>query len=158
MLKKRYVSLKNSSLLAMVIAALFFSTVSTSIAQIKIITNAGKDSVRISWEHSWKDTSGLDENVFSFRLWTSLNDSPFVCVGETSVVGTYIIGESKPPTTYKFTNLLVNTKYIFGVTAVDLAGNESEIAKSTDSTSAYGGWYLIIDNTPPARVFSITPF
>lgn len=158
MLKKHFVSLKSFSLITTVIVALLFSMVSISKGQIKIVTNAGRDSVRISWEHNWKDIYGGNENVFRFRLWTSLNDSPFVCVGETSVVGTYIIGESKPPTTYKFTDLQDNTKYVFGVTAVDLADNESEMTKSTDSTSAYGGWYLIIDNVPPARVYSITPF
>ena len=128
--------------------------VSTAKGQMKIITNVKGDSVRILWKHNWKDIEGGIERIERFRLFVIKNDSLVEWVGD--VVDTKSVG--MPDTTYVFRNLIPNTKYVFGVIAVDYAGNVSTMHKSTDPNAALGGWYVIIDTVSPSGCSGMSIF
>jgi len=150
---RQMISALSFSLMNLVLLATLFGTATIVQGQIRIITNAYGDSLRINWDHDWKDILGNTESVSYFRVYLSRNDSAFVPVGTTPSVLT-----GHPVTTYKFTNIVKNVKYAFGVSAVDLAGNESAIHKSTDNSAAYGGWFLVIDNIAPRSASGMRPF
>ena len=107
----------------------------------------------MSWHHDWEDESGEPEHVLFFKLYLSKNDSPFVYYGETEKDSI----EYRPDTTFTFVGLKSNSKYKFGVSAVDWAGNESLVHFSTSISANNGGWYVITDSTPPSTPSALKP-
>jgi hypothetical protein len=119
--------------------------------KLKAIPNK-TDSLRITWEHSWKDTAGNSEHVLYFKvnLLDQKNNILYSCKTFSDSLN------FRPDTFFTFYCLSEGTYYA-SVTAVDLCCNESKIHYSTDPTAAYGGWYSIIDFTPPAAAFNLSP-
>lgn len=122
-------------------------------AQIKIVLGTKGDSLAVAWSHDWKDVNGQDERVASFALYVSRNDSAFVYAGSVYDDA----GTGKPKTSCTYRKLQQNSKYVFGVVAVDYAGNASQMHTSLMPTAAYNGWYIIIDTIPPRMPSNMRP-
>ena len=103
------------------------------------------DSLHLSWSHDWKDVTGQPEHVVTFRIYASRDNGPFQLLGHVKKDTLNF----RPDTAFTVRNFVAQGKYIFGVTAVDWAGNESDIEKSIAPDAAWGGWYLIFDLGKP---------
>lgn len=111
-----------------------------STAQLVIVTPKTQE-ITIAWEHSGLDILGNVETMSHFNIWLQRND------GDTLIIGSV----SKDVLEYALIFPDTTSKYIVGVTAVDVADNHSLIHLSTDSTAAFGGWYLLFDKVPPSK-------
>lgn len=145
--------LKRFLLSLMVTAALTTFMVSTAHAQTRIVLLSKADSIRIAWHHDWCDTTGAPDLIAKFRVFASANDTVFAHVADVLDVR----GIGKPDTTCMIKGLQRGIKYTFGVMAVDVAGNESALHTSAQPNAAFGGWYVIMDNTPPRAATRIRP-
>ncbi len=111
-----------------------------STAQLVIVTPETQE-ITIAWEHSGLDKLGNIETMSHFNIWLQRND------GDTLLIGSV----SKDVLEYALTLPDTTSKYIVGVTAVDVSDNQSLIHLSTDPTAAFGGWYLLFDKVPPSK-------
>lgn len=129
--------MKALKLVLILLAAILLSSCCT--AQLVIVTQTTQN-VTIQWDHSGLDSLGNPESMSHFNVWFSHNDGPVLVVG------------SVDSDTLEYTIVLPDTsgKYVLGVSAIDVAGNESAIHLSTDQTAAFEGWYLLFDIVVPA--------
>jgi hypothetical protein len=118
---------------------------------MKIIAN---DSlIALAWDPVSVDVLGNPEHVERYRVYQSLNDSPWGLIGSV----TSEVDSIAPATYFEVGSLLHDGVYKWAVTAMDLAGNESALHASTDSTAWMGGWYVIYDKTKPAASKGLAP-
>ena len=129
--------------ISLVLVSLF---VTSSYGQIHIITN-DTTGLTLTWDHSGLDINGKTEHIIRYDIYQNKNDEGYVLIGMTPKDSV----NYNPVKSYQVTDLEANSKYEFGVVAVDWAFNESEMHKSIDVTAAYGGWYIILDVTPPRK-------
>jgi len=135
------------------IILIFLSSLLSCSAQtsLKVIPNK-TDSLRVSWQHNWQDLNGDPEHVLYFETKLIDQKSNILYSCQTSHDSLFF----RPDCYHTFFGLCEGTYYA-SVTAVDLCGNKSSIHLSSDPTAKYGGWYSIIDFTPPAVSFNLSP-
>ena len=135
-----------------IIILIFFSFLSCSAQNgLKVIPNK-TDSLRVSWNHPWLDLNGNPEHVLFFeaKLIDQKSNILYSCHTPHDSLN------FRPQCFYTFFGLGEGIYYA-SVTAVDLCGNKSSIHLSADPTAKYGGWYSLIDFTPPAVSFNLSP-
>lgn len=118
---------------------------------LKVIPNKN-DSLRISWEHTWQDLNGNPEHVLYFEAKLIDQKSNILYSCQTS----HDSLSFRPECFYTFFGLGEGIYYA-AIVAVDLCGNKSAVHLSSDPTAKYGGWYSIIDFTPPVVSFNLSP-
>jgi len=132
--------MKAIKLLLIAITTLLFT--SCAMSQLAIITPTTQN-VTVAWEHSGLDSLGNTETMLHYKVWLRHNLGAVICVGVSD--------------TLQYAIILPDTvgEYVIGVSAVDMANNESSIHFSTDSTAGLGGWYLLFDLIAPAVPFGL---
>lgn len=120
-------------------------------AQLHIIIPEA-DSMTVAWEHNLTDSVGVADRITHFKMYM-LAQGDTVSAGATVKDSTDFNSPKSATISLKgYTGI-----FYFGVSAVDLAGNESGIHFCYDATAWMGGWSFLFDITPPSLPFGSRP-
>jgi len=103
-----------------------------------------KDTVNVSWDRVQVDKNGAEEDSVYYRIFAlqASPDTKILFIKDTA--DTFYVMETR---SWK------EGYYVFGIMAIDKAGNESEITWCNDyKRNTWGAWKLGIDLSAPQRI------
>ena len=136
--------MKLIKLLLIAIATLLLT--SCAISQLVVVTPETQ-TITVSWTHDGLDTLGNPDRVVLYNIFLQRNNELIVYIGSTPIDTVNF----NPPMEYTLTLPDKVSKFVIGMSAVDIVGNEGDIHLSTDSTAGFNGWYLLFDIVPPSK-------